>query len=214
MTVNILIQEQNEIVASAGSSTRLHLKNHQCCPSRWWRSNGCYHAMMSCTPSIQCWQHCQQRVCFAVVFLSMYTCPLGLHDDTELRVYQLSDRHLKWWKGPLLATWFNLDKLLWPIVMFTIVIMYACSWENGQPYRGLVFFFFYKGICHCKNEPPKISSPRNWNNYTSNRQSNCTSDSKCNLCLLWVQLFPNCTSDSRYINPAQNKRVTRTVSLL
>ena len=31
------------------------------------------------------------------------------------------------------------------------------------------------------------------NNCTSNRQSNCKSDSKCNLCLLWVQLFPNRT---------------------
>ena len=31
------------------------------------------------------------------------------------------------------------------------------------------------------------------NNCMSYRQSNCTSDSECNLCLLWVQLFPNCT---------------------
>ena len=31
------------------------------------------------------------------------------------------------------------------------------------------------------------------NNCTSNRQSNCTSDSECNLWLLWVQLFPNGT---------------------
>ena len=97
--------------------------------------------------------------------------------------------------------------------MFTIAIMYAFSWENVS-HTGGCFFFFYKGICHCKNEPPKISSPRNWNNYTSNRQSNCTSDSKWNLFLLRVQLFSNCTSDSRYINPAQNKRVSRTASLL
>ena len=132
-------------------------------------------------------------------------CPWWSKDPKQSEVKDSNGKVKSWhfgdrWRLRHLANDCKLLKSTLGHLLFTLLELYtpqSLATPTTLPAQDLITLSLF--LTHCNEHTcfgpshKNLTSNNKINNCTNNRQSNCKSNSKYNLCLLWVQLFPNCT---------------------